>query len=226
MIPGLVDFPVAASIVVATHPLFIAALTALVTWIACRWWYVHRLAKLRRQLESLLPRVSAGAELSPAQPGRTETQRSTAGPSVDQLERALDEAEGELQLGRPFLDTSPLPHEVVVAMPLSATADKAPSGINTTQDDAMQLNLPSTSSRKRFASLNRIGGTMPDHHDAFTPLDPGRITSMDPIELRHWCKEFGCTEAELRNAIAVAGEHVTAVRDQLALGSGRHRRSG
>ena len=35
---------------------------------------------------------------------------------------------------------------------------------------------------------------MPDHHESFTPLDPGRINSMDPIELQYWCKELHCAE--------------------------------
>ena len=59
---------------------------------------------------------------------------------------------------------------------------------------------------------------MVHHHDSFTPLDPGRIHSMDPIELKYWCKEFHCTEANLRNAISAVGEHVTAVREHLASG--------
>lgn len=66
---------------------------------------------------------------------------------------------------------------------------------------------------------------MTDHHDSFTPLDPGRINSMDPIELQYWCNELKCTEADLRNAINAVGEHVTAVRDHLASGSERSRRS-
>ena len=49
----------------------------------------------------------------------------------------------------------------------------------------------------------------------FTPLDPGRINAMDAIELQYWCKELGCTDEELKEAVAKAGEHVTAVREQL-----------
>jgi len=62
---------------------------------------------------------------------------------------------------------------------------------------------------------------MPDHHEFFTPLDPGRINSMDPIELKYQCTEFNCAETDLRDAIKAVGEHVTAVRDQLASGSER-----
>jgi len=57
---------------------------------------------------------------------------------------------------------------------------------------------------------------MPATPDSFTPLDPGRINSMDPIELQHWCNEFKCTETELKSAIAAVGEHVTPVREHLA----------
>jgi hypothetical protein len=39
---------------------------------------------------------------------------------------------------------------------------------------------------------------------------------MDPIELRYWCRELHCTEAELKDAVFKVGEHITAVREQLA----------
>ena len=54
--------------------------------------------------------------------------------------------------------------------------------------------------------------------DPFTPLDPGRINSMDPIELQYWCNEFHCAETDLSKAIAPVGEHVTVVREHLASG--------
>lgn len=50
----------------------------------------------------------------------------------------------------------------------------------------------------------------------FEPLDPGRINPMDPVELAYWCREFGCTEARLREALAAVGEHVAEVRAWLA----------
>lgn len=57
---------------------------------------------------------------------------------------------------------------------------------------------------------------MPDPLTPYKPLDPGRIDSLDGIELQYWCKEFACTEAQLTEAISKVGEHVTAVRDYLA----------
>lgn len=56
---------------------------------------------------------------------------------------------------------------------------------------------------------------MPDFRGDFTPLDPGRINAIDPDELVYWCKELGCTDEELKDAVAKAGEHVAAVREQL-----------
>ncbi|MEO7337934.1 MAG: DUF3606 domain-containing protein [Caldimonas sp.] len=47
---------------------------------------------------------------------------------------------------------------------------------------------------------------MLDDPSNFKPLDPGRINSMDPIELRYWCKEFQCTEAQLKDAVSKVGE--------------------
>jgi hypothetical protein len=48
------------------------------------------------------------------------------------------------------------------------------------------------------------------------PLDPGRINTMDPVEMRWWCHELGCSEERLEQAVAEVGEHVTAVRARLA----------
>ena len=56
---------------------------------------------------------------------------------------------------------------------------------------------------------------MPDHQGDFKPLDPGRINSMDPVELEYWCQELDCTEAELKDAVFKVGEHVTTVRAEL-----------
>ena len=50
----------------------------------------------------------------------------------------------------------------------------------------------------------------------FKPLDPGRVNSMDPNELQYWCKEFHCTEAQLKDAVSKVGEHVAEVREKLA----------
>ncbi|MEP6875617.1 MAG: DUF3606 domain-containing protein [Burkholderiales bacterium] len=57
---------------------------------------------------------------------------------------------------------------------------------------------------------------MLDDLNHFKPLDPGRVNAMDPIELRYWCRELHCTEAELTHAVSKVGEHVTEVREQLA----------
>ena len=56
--------------------------------------------------------------------------------------------------------------------------------------------------------------------DSFQPLDPGRINTVDPVELKYWCRQLNCSEAQLREAIAKVGAHVTAVRDQLAAARG------
>jgi hypothetical protein len=47
------------------------------------------------------------------------------------------------------------------------------------------------------------------------PLDPGRINTMDPVELGHWCEQLRCTMDELEAVIAQVGEHVSAVRAAL-----------
>lgn len=58
---------------------------------------------------------------------------------------------------------------------------------------------------------------MPDKHSQpHVPMDPGRVHTLDPLELSYWCTELHCTEAQLKAAVAAVGEHVTEVRQQLA----------
>ena len=53
-------------------------------------------------------------------------------------------------------------------------------------------------------------------HDDVKPLDPGRVNTMDPVELRYWIHELNTTETQLMRAVAEVGEHVTAVRERLS----------
>ena len=59
---------------------------------------------------------------------------------------------------------------------------------------------------------------MSEEISQFRPLDPGRINLMDPIEVQYWCRELGCTESALEDAVDVAGEHIAAVRARLEAG--------
>jgi hypothetical protein len=56
----------------------------------------------------------------------------------------------------------------------------------------------------------------PDAPEEVKPLDPGRVNTMDPVELRYWCRELHTTEAALMKAVAEVGEHVSAVRERLS----------
>ena len=47
------------------------------------------------------------------------------------------------------------------------------------------------------------------------PLDPGRVHLTDPEDVSYWCKEFKCTEAQLKEAVAKVGEHAAAIRAHL-----------
>ena len=47
------------------------------------------------------------------------------------------------------------------------------------------------------------------------PADRNRINVNEPWEVRHWCREFGCTEAQLRAAVQEAGVSADAVRRKL-----------
>jgi len=52
-------------------------------------------------------------------------------------------------------------------------------------------------------------------HHLHVPADPGRVDTLSAEELRYWCAEFDCTQAELLAAVAKVGDHATAVRDAL-----------
>jgi hypothetical protein len=59
---------------------------------------------------------------------------------------------------------------------------------------------------------------MSSNDPAFRPLDPGRVNTMDPVEVDYWCREFGCAPDRLQAAIDAVGEHVAEVREWLARG--------
>lgn len=62
---------------------------------------------------------------------------------------------------------------------------------------------------------------MNDEPDAdFKPLDPGRIQADDPVEMRYWSRELGCSDDALQQAVASVGPHVAAVRQHLASQAG------
>jgi Protein of unknown function (DUF3606) len=63
-------------------------------------------------------------------------------------------------------------------------------------------------------TFNKQGDTMNDPD--FKPLDPGRVDIVDMLELQYWSREFHCTEAQLLQAVAQVGNHITSVRDYLA----------
>lgn len=53
---------------------------------------------------------------------------------------------------------------------------------------------------------------MPDDLRNRGPQDRSRINVNEPWEVRYWCSEFGCTEAQLRAAVQAVGVSAEAVR--------------
>lgn len=51
----------------------------------------------------------------------------------------------------------------------------------------------------------------------FRPIDPGRVGTIDPVEMRYWCRELHCSDEQLKNVVRRVGVHIAAVRDELAL---------
>lgn len=50
--------------------------------------------------------------------------------------------------------------------------------------------------------------------------DQYQINLSEPYEVRQWCNRFGCTEVQLRGAVAAVGKSVEAVRKYLERGGG------
>jgi Protein of unknown function (DUF3606) len=59
---------------------------------------------------------------------------------------------------------------------------------------------------------------MPDDTGLRSREDQVRINIHEPHEIRYWTQRFGCTEQELRDAVAAAGVLADDVR--VALGRG------
>jgi len=47
------------------------------------------------------------------------------------------------------------------------------------------------------------------------PQDASKVNTGQDWEVEYWCKEFGCTSQELKNAVAVVGNSADAVRRHL-----------
>ncbi|MBM7121931.1 DUF3606 domain-containing protein [Dyella kyungheensis] len=56
---------------------------------------------------------------------------------------------------------------------------------------------------------------MSDDLDNRGPADRARVNVNESWEVRWWCKQFGCTEAQLRAAVKVVGVSANAVRQHL-----------
>lgn len=46
--------------------------------------------------------------------------------------------------------------------------------------------------------------------------DRARVNVNDPSERAFWCRKFGCSETQLRNAVKMVGVRPSKVRTQLA----------
>ena len=59
------------------------------------------------------------------------------------------------------------------------------------------------------------GTTMSDDLHNRGPADRSRVNVNESWEVRYWCKEFGCTETQLRAAVKAVGVSAAAVRAHL-----------
>jgi len=56
---------------------------------------------------------------------------------------------------------------------------------------------------------------MPDDKKKVRPEDASRISLTEPYEVNYWCARFGCTESELRAAVAKVGVSAKAVEKHI-----------
>lgn len=47
------------------------------------------------------------------------------------------------------------------------------------------------------------------------PQDASKVNVHEDWEVRYWCKEFGCTEAQLKDAVKAVGVSAAAVKRYL-----------
>ena len=52
---------------------------------------------------------------------------------------------------------------------------------------------------------------MADDKNKIRPQDMQRVNVNEPYELRAWCRKFGCSEEQLKQAVAAAGVMATDV---------------
>lgn len=62
---------------------------------------------------------------------------------------------------------------------------------------------------------------MADNLDNRGPADRSRVNVNETWEIRYWCKEFDCTEGQLRTAVDAVGVSADAVR-KLITGRSAH----
>lgn len=67
-----------------------------------------------------------------------------------------------------------------------------------------------------FSPLSGIEVQMADDKGNRGPADRSRVNVNEDYEVRYWCGEFGCTEAELRAAVSAVGTSAANVRAHLA----------
>ncbi len=59
---------------------------------------------------------------------------------------------------------------------------------------------------------------MADDKSKHRPQDSNRIRVNEDDELEYWCERFGCTQAELRNAVQKVGPLAEDVKRELKVG--------
>jgi hypothetical protein len=52
---------------------------------------------------------------------------------------------------------------------------------------------------------------MPDDKTKTRPQDAQRVNLQEPYELRAWCRKFGCSEEQLKQAVDAVGVMATDV---------------
>lgn len=60
-----------------------------------------------------------------------------------------------------------------------------------------------------------------NRYETATGHDPDRVEAIEGNQVRYWCESLGCTEAQLREAVAAVGHVPARVRQYLEELDGR-----
>lgn len=84
----------------------------------------------------------------------------------------------------------------------------------------------STAAKKATSPAKKVPAKKAPAKKAGTSMDRKLIALSQPHEVRDWCKAFGCTEAELRSAVAAVGRSAAKAREYIKASKAPAKKAG